>query len=104
MSNEGSVAASVTNGVVEPESSPQVRLNLNMCGLSKSATVAINERCAALVRQGREVVRLGLGQSPIPVPEVMVRALREHAAEKDYLAVEGLPDLRRAIVGYYRRT
>jgi aspartate aminotransferase len=98
------VAASVTNGVVEAEFSPQVQLNLNVRGLSKSATVAINERCAALVREGREVVRLGLGQSPFPVPDVMVRALREHAGEKDYLAVKGLPELRRAIVGYYRRT
>ena len=104
MPNERSVAASVTNGVVEAEFSPQVQLNLNVRGLSKSATVAINERCTALVREGREVVRLGLGQSPFPVPDVMVRALREHAAEKDYLAVKGLPELRRAIVGYYRRT
>ena len=98
------MAASVTNGVVEAELSPQVQLNLNVRGLSKSATVAINERCAVLVRDGQDVVRLGLGQSPFPVPDVMVRALREHAAEKDYLAVKGLPELRRAIVGYYRRT
>jgi aspartate aminotransferase len=104
VSNEGSVAASVTNGVIEAEFSPQVHLNLNVRGLSRSATVAINERCAALIREGREVVRLGLGQSPFPVPDVMVRALREHAGEKDYLAVKGLPELRRAVVEYYRRT
>jgi aspartate aminotransferase len=90
--------------VIKAEFSPQVQLNLNVRGLSKSATVTINERCAALARDGREVVRFGLGQSPFPVPDLMVRALRDHAGEKDYLAVKGLPELRRAIVGYYRRT
>ena len=104
MSSERSMAASVTNGVVEAEDSPQIQLNLNVRGLSESATVAINERCNALMREGRQVVRLGLGQSPFPVPDMLMRGLREHAAEKDYLAVKGLPTLRRAIVGYCRRT
>jgi aspartate aminotransferase len=93
----------VTNGEVDAEFSPQVHLNLNVRGLTRSATVAINERCAELRTEGREIVRLGLGQSPFPVPDVMVEALREHATEKDYLPVKGLPELRRAIVGYYRR-
>jgi aspartate aminotransferase len=84
--------------------SPQVYLNLNVRGLQHSATIAINERCAELRRQGRDVVRLGLGQSPFPVPDIMVRALRDSAHEKDYLPVKGLPALRDAIVGYYRRT
>ena len=104
MLKDESVAASVTNGVIDAEFTPQVHLNLNVRGLSKSATVAINERCGALARDGCEVVRLGLGQSPFPVPDVMVEALRDHAGEKDYLPVKGLPELRRAIVGYYRRT
>src|SRR5690606_26595586 len=93
----------VTNGVREADFSPQVHLNLNVRGMSRSATMAINEQIADLRRQGRDVVRLGLGQSPFPVPDVMVRALREHAAEKDYLPTKGLPELRRAIVDYYRR-
>lgn len=98
------MTGSLTNGAVETEFSPQVHLNLNVRGLARSATVAINERCAALRRQGREVVRLGLGQSPFPVPEVMVRALQDHAAEKDYLPVKGLPALREAVASYYQRT
>lgn len=103
MSEEGAVATSATNGKVETRFSPQVHLNLNVRGLARSATIAINERCAELRAEGREVVRLGLGQSPFPVPDVMVRALREYAAEKDYLPVKGLPELRQAIVNYYRR-
>jgi len=103
VSEEGAVATSATNGKVETRFSPQVHLNLNVRGLARSATIAINERCAELRAEGREVVRLGLGQSPFPVPDVMVRALREYAAEKDYLPVKGLPELRQAIVNYYRR-
>lgn len=87
-----------------PRLSPHVHLNLNVRGLASSATVAINERCADLRREGREVVRLGLGQSPFPVPAPVVEALKANAHQKDYLAVKGLPALREAIVGYYRRT
>ena len=97
-------ASSVTNGDELPLASPQVHVNLNVRGMGRSATLAINERIAELRSQGRDVVRLGLGQSPFPVPECMVRSLREHAAEKDYLPVKGLPVLRAAIVDYYRRT
>ena len=72
-------------------------------GLPKSATLAINERSAALQREGRLVYRFGLGQSPFPVPEVVVEALRRHAAEKDYLPVEGLWGLREAVASFHRR-
>lgn len=84
--------------------SPHVHLNLNVRGLASSATVAINERCAELRQQGREIIRLGLGQSPFPVPEPVVETLKANAHQKDYLAVKGLPALREAISGYYRRT
>ncbi|MFH1570130.1 MAG: aminotransferase class I/II-fold pyridoxal phosphate-dependent enzyme [Gemmatimonadota bacterium] len=82
---------------------PEVHLNLNVRGLGPSATLAINERCLALQRAGREVYRLGLGQSPFPVPSPVVEALRLHAGEKDYLPVRGLPELREAVAGYLRR-
>ena len=72
-------------------------------GLPRSATLAINERSAALQRAGREVIRFGLGQSPFPVPECVVAALREHAQEKDYLPVEGLWALREAVAAFHRR-
>ncbi|RUO24023.1 aspartate aminotransferase [Aliidiomarina minuta] len=84
--------------------SPAVQINLNVRGMKPSATVAINERSAALQAQGREVFKLGLGQSPFPVPAHVQQALREHAGEKDYLAVKGLPALRQGISGYLQRT
>ncbi|MEM7198622.1 MAG: aminotransferase class I/II-fold pyridoxal phosphate-dependent enzyme [Planctomycetota bacterium] len=82
---------------------PDVHLNLNVRGLSQSATLAVNERTKAMAAAGREVFRFGLGQSPFPIPEVVVEALRRHAHEKDYLPVLGLDLLRDAIADYHQR-
>ena len=54
--------------------------------------------------EGREVFKLGLGQSPFPVPEGVVQSLQTHAHEKDYLPVEGLFELREAVAQYNGRT
>jgi aspartate aminotransferase len=78
-------------------------LNLRVRGLGKSRTIAINERCDELVRAGARVFRLGLGQSPFPVPPQVVEALRDNATRKEYLPTRGLPELRDAIAGYHRR-
>jgi aspartate aminotransferase len=67
-----------------------------------SATLAINERSAQLQREGREVFRLGLGQSPFPVPETVIDELRANAHQKDYLPVRGLRALRDAVASYHR--
>ncbi len=82
---------------------PRIDLNLNVRGMKASATVAINERCNRLLADGREVFKLGLGQSPFPVAPPVVEALRVHAAEKDYLPVRGLWRLREAVAAYHRR-
>jgi aspartate aminotransferase len=70
--------------------------------MKPSATLAIQEHCSELARQGRAVYRLGLGQSPFPVPTCVVEALRANATEKDYLPVRGLPQLRTAVAQYHR--
>ncbi len=88
---------------VQPRS-PEVYLNLNVRGMGPSATLAINERSRALIAAGREVYRLGLGQSPFPVPDHVREALARNAHQKDYLAVKGLPALRQAVVDWVRRT
>lgn len=72
--------------------------------MGESATIAINKRCTELRKTGRKIYRLGLGQSPFPVPESVTQALQENAHQKDYLPVKGLPALRSAITEYYRRT
>jgi aspartate aminotransferase len=64
-----------------------VHLNLNVRGLKPSATLAINELSNQLREQGRTVYKLGLGQSPFPVPDPVVEALKLNAFQKYYLAV-----------------
>ena len=77
-------------------------LNLNVRGLPQSATLAINERCKRLQRDGRHIYTLGLGQSPFPVPTPVVNALKVYAREKAYLPVEGLRELRGAVAAFHR--
>lgn len=86
------------------ELSPAVQLNINLRGLPLSATLEINERSQALQAEGREVFRLGLGQSPFPVPERLRKALADNAHQKDYLPVQGLHKLRASICRYLQRT
>lgn len=81
-----------------------INLNLNVRGLAPSATLAINERSLELQQKGQNVYRLGLGQSPFPVPPRVVQALRENAHEKTYLPVKGLYELRRAVASHNMRT
>ncbi len=76
---------------------PQVK------NLKPSATLRINEHSAELEKQGREIIRFGFGQSPFPVPDSVLRSLHEHAGEKAYLPVKGLPELRRAFAKYIER-
>jgi aspartate aminotransferase len=83
--------------------SPRVHLNLNVRGLRPSATLAINELSAELQREGRQVFRLGLGQSPFPVAPPVVEALKRNAHQKDYLPVRGLMALRESVAAYYQR-
>ena len=84
--------------------SPKAHLNLNLAGLSTSATIAIQQLCRKLLMEGREIYRLGLGQSPFPVPEPVVSALQENAHQKDYLAVKGLEELRQTLISHHHRT
>ena len=90
---------------MNPTESPAINLllNRNVRGLKPSPTLAINERSNALCREGRDIYKLGLGQSPFPVPPGVVEALKAHAQEKDYLPVKGLGALREAVAGYHRR-
>lgn len=83
---------------------PDVNLNLNVRGIQVSATLEINERIKLLHDQGKRVYRFGLGQSPFPVPQVVVDELKVNAHHKEYLPVLGLHELREAVAKYHRRT
>jgi aspartate aminotransferase len=74
--------------------SPAVR------GIATSPAIAMAERVDRMRAAGEDVTKLALGQSPFPVPERIVEALRGHAGEKEYLSPQGLPRLRRAIARF----
>ena len=57
----------------------------NILDLTPSATLAINEKCKELISEGKKIYRFGFGQSPFPVPEKIVEALKQNADKKDYL-------------------
>ena len=65
--------------------------------LKQSSTLVINEKCKSLINQGKKVYQFGFGQSPFPVPEKIVTALKENAHRKEYLPIQGLEKLRESI-------
>jgi aspartate aminotransferase len=81
----------------------EISLNLNIRGLPQSATLKINEKSNELRKQGKHICKLGLGQSPFPVPQPVVDALKVNAHQKDYLPVKGLPQLKQAVSDYHCR-
>lgn len=83
---------------------PVYTINKNFSGLKASATLAINEQCQHMVDKGEQVFRLGFGQSPFPVPDTVVDALKKNAFQKAYLPVQGLLELREGICQYFKRT
>ncbi len=82
---------------------PDINLNLNVRGMRPSATVAINELSNEMRAAGKKVYKLGLGQSPFPVPASVVTELQVNAYQKDYLQVVGLRELREAVASYHQR-
>ena len=68
--------------------------------LKPSATLAINEESKRLEKNGKKIYRFGFGQSPFPVPESIISALKINANKRSYLPMQGLEELRLAIASY----
>jgi len=103
-STKGASTPQSTNGQNDTPSRIDVNINLNVRGLQQSSTIAINERSDRLRQEGRHIYKLGLGQSPFPVPRPVVEELRANAHQKAYLPTRGLPALRDAVAEYHNRT
>ena len=65
--------------------------------LKPSATLAINEKSDKLIKSGKKVYKFGFGQSPFPIPDSIVLALKNAANKNIYLPMQGLQDLRKVI-------
>ncbi len=75
----------------------------NILKLKQSSTLVINEKCKDLINRGKKVYQFGFGQSPFPVPERIVDALKSNAHRKEYLPIQGLDKLRDAISKYLKK-
>lgn len=78
-------------------------VNKDVAKVKGSATFEINEKCKVLRAQGREVYSLGLGQSPFIPPKEIIASLQKHAHLNRYAPSKGLPELREAVSGFYKR-
>ena len=71
--------------------------------LRPSATLAINEESNRLRKSGKKIFKFGFGQSPFPIPEAVVSALKDHANKHTYLPMQGLEELRLVIANYLNK-
>ena len=71
--------------------------------LKPSATLAINEEADKLQKSGKKVYKFGFGQSPFPIPESVVSALKANADKHTYLPMQGLEALRSAVANYLNK-
>ena len=71
--------------------------------LKPSATLAINEESNRLKKSGKKVYKFGFGQSPFPVPESIISALKNNANKNTYLPMQGLEELRSAIANHLNK-
>tara|TARA_Y100000590_G_scaffold442392_1_gene570454 strand:- start:337 stop:1569 length:1233 start_codon:yes stop_codon:yes gene_type:complete len=72
--------------------------------LKPSATLAINEESNKLKKSGKKVYKFGFGQSPFPVPDSIILALKKNAGKNTYLPMQGLEELRLAIANHLNKT
>ena len=68
--------------------------------LKPSATLAINEESNKLKKAGKKIYKFGFGQSPFPIPDSIVDALKSNAHKNTYLPMQGLEELRTTIANY----
>ena len=77
------------------------RINKDLVDIKTSATLAINELSQQLEKKGQEIFKFGLGQSPFPVPQIIVEELIKNAQKKNYINVSGLFELREQVAKYH---
>jgi aspartate aminotransferase len=73
--------------------------------IKPSATIAVSQKARDLIAQGRDVIGLGAGEPDFPTPDnikkAAFRAIERN--ETRYTAVEGIPELRKAVSEKFKR-
>ncbi len=81
-------------------------LKESLSRVKPSATMAVTDKARALKAAGRDVIGLGAGEpdfdTPDNIKEAAVKAIMSGKASK-YTAVEGLAELKQAVVGKFKR-
>ena len=72
--------------------------------LKPSATLAINEESNKLKKAGKIIYKFGFGQSPFPIPDAVISALKNSANKNTYLPMQGLEELRKVIANDLNRS
>lgn len=82
-----------------------MKIASRLAKIKPSATLALNAKTQEMRAQGRNVVSLAVGEPDFPTPEHICRAAKEaiDAGFTRYTAVPGIPELRKAVAGYYAR-
>ena len=80
-----------------------MKIKENIDKIKTSSTLAINELSKKLEKEGKEIFKFGLGQSPFPIPQIIVDELKKYSYKKDYLNVSGLDRLREVIAAYHNK-
>jgi len=78
-----------------------MKIKKNLINIRTSATLAINELSKKLESEGNEIYKFGLGQSPFPIPQIIIEELKKNSYRKDYQNVSGLEVLRKEIAKYH---
>jgi aspartate aminotransferase len=84
---------------------PEGFLSKALGRIKPSATIAVSQKARDLIAQGRDVIGLGAGEPDFPTPDNIKKAAYR-AIEKNetrYTAVEGIPELRKAISEKFKR-
>jgi len=85
---------------------PQARgIVLEKVGVEAKQPNSAVRKCVRvqLIKNGKKVYKFGFGQSPFPVPETIVSALKNNANKNTYLPMQGLEELRSAIANYLNK-
>ena len=81
-------------------------LKESLSRVKPSATMAVTDKARALKAAGRDVIGLGAGEpdfdTPDNIKQAAIKAIKSGKASK-YTAVEGLAELKQAVVGKFKR-
>src|SRR5215212_11569149 len=74
--------------------------------IKPSATIAVTDKARALKQAGRNVIGLGVGEpdfdTPDNIKQAAIKAI-ESGRDSKYTAVDGIPELKAAIIRKFKR-